>query len=274
MKKTKLAALALSAVLTAAALGAMAGCGGPQEGQTTIRFWYTASISENKIMNEMIEAYNKGQGVEDGVYVKGDNRQNIERTALYVDTPDVLTVTDEDFKSWALEDLFTDLSDYYANDPGDYTEAGIPEAFTQTFRLDTEVGENGIRMAGEGADIQGLPFGANPMVYYYSLPAFENQKINIISCEEEEVVLKIFGKGDGECVLYEDDGVSLAYRTGEYSLTKIISHASETGAEIVVEPVQGKFSGMSGERKITAEHCGKTAEVVQKKNQKIRLVLK
>ena len=190
MKKTKLAALALSAVLTAAALGAMAGCGGPQEGQTTIRFWYTASISENKIMNEMIDAYNKGQGVEDGVYVKGDNRQNIERTALYVDTPDVLTVTDEDFKSWALEDLFTDLSDYYANDPGDYTEDGIPEAFTQTFRLDTEVGENGIRMAGEGADIQGLPFGANPMVYYYSLPAFENQKINIISCEEEALAEK------------------------------------------------------------------------------------
>ena len=190
MKKTKLAALALSAVLTAAALGAMAGCGGPQEGQTTIRFWYTASISENKIMNEMIEAYNKGQGVEDGVYVKGDNRQNIERTALYVDTPDVLTVTDEDFKSWALEDLFTDLSDYYANDPGDYTEEGIPEAFTQTFRLDTEVGENGIRMAGEGADLQGLPFGANPMVYYYSLPAFENQKINIISCEEEALAAK------------------------------------------------------------------------------------
>ena len=190
MKKTKLAALALSAVLTAAALGAMAGCGGPQEGQTTIRFWYTASISENKIMNEMIEAYNKRQGVEDGVYVKGDNRQNIERTALYVDTPDVLTVTDEDFKSWALEDLFTDLSDYYANDPGDYTEDGIPEAFTQTFRLDTEVGENGIRMAGEGADIQGLPFGANPMVYYYSLPAFENQKINIISCEEEALAEK------------------------------------------------------------------------------------
>ena len=185
MKKTKLAALALSAVLTAGALGAMAGCGGPQEGQTTIRFWYTASISENRIVNEMIDAYNKGQGLEDGVYVRGDNRQNIERTALYVDTPDVLTVTDENFKSWALEDLFTDLSDYYANDPGDYTEEGIPEAFTQTFRLDTEVGENGIRMAGEGADIQGIPFGADPMVYYYSLPAFENQKINIISCEEE-----------------------------------------------------------------------------------------
>ena len=125
--------------------------------------------------------------IEDGVYVDGDNRQNIERTALYVDTPDVLTVTDENFKSWAIEGLFTDLSDYYANDPGDYTEEGIPEAYTQTFRIDKEVGENGIRMAGEGADLQGVPFGADPMAYYYSLPAFENQGINIISVAEEDL---------------------------------------------------------------------------------------
>ena len=97
---------------------------------------------------------------------------------------------------------------------------------------------------------------------------------NWIDGEEEEVVLKVFGEGDGECVLYEDDGVSLAYRTGEYSLTKIISHASDTGAEIVVGSTQGKFAGMSDERKITAEYCGKTTEVVQKKDQNIRLILK
>lgn len=189
-KFSKLTSIVVGTLLAGSMALGLAGCGGPQEGQTTIRFWYTASISENKIMQEMIEAYNKGQGTEDGVYVQGDNRQNIERTALYVDTPDVLTVTDENFKSWALEGLFTDLSDYYANDPGDYTEEGIPEAFTQTFRLDTEVGENGIRMAGEGADIQGIPFGADPMTYYYSLPAFENQGINIISCEEEALASK------------------------------------------------------------------------------------
>lgn len=99
----------------------------------------------------------------------------------------MLTVTDENFKSWAIEGLFTDLSDYYANDPGDYTEEGIPEAYTQTFRIDKEVGENGIRMAGEGADLQGVPFGADPMAYYYSLPAFEDQGINIISVAEEDL---------------------------------------------------------------------------------------
>ncbi len=184
----KLTAIMLGTLLAGSMTFGLAGCGGgPQEGQTTIRFWYTASISENRIMQNMINDYNNGQGVEDGVYVEGDNRQNIERTALYVDTPDVLTVTDENFKSWALEGLFTDLSDYYANAPGEYTEEGIPEAFTQTFRLDKEVGENGIRMAGAGADLQGVPFGVNPMTYYYSLPAFEDQGVNIISVTEEEL---------------------------------------------------------------------------------------
>ena len=96
-KVGKLASVALSALLAGSMVFGLVGCGGgPQEGQTTVRFWYTASISENRIMQNMIKDYNEGQGVEDGVYVQGDNRQNFERTALYVDTPDVLTVSDED----------------------------------------------------------------------------------------------------------------------------------------------------------------------------------
>ena len=92
-KFAKFTATAAGALLLGAS-SVMAACGGPKDGQTTIRFWYTASISENRIITEMIDDYNKGQGIEDGVYVDGDNRQNIERTALYVDTPDVLTVQD------------------------------------------------------------------------------------------------------------------------------------------------------------------------------------
>ncbi len=169
-------------------MGTMAACGdGASEGQTTIRFWYTATISENRIVNEMIDAYNEGQGKEDGVFVEGDNRQNIDRTALYSNPPSVLVISDEEFKTWALEGLFTDLTDYYESDPGSYSEDGIPDALTNTFRIDKEVGANGIRMAGEGADLQALPFGATPMVYFYSLPAFEDQGINIISVAEEEL---------------------------------------------------------------------------------------
>lgn len=152
---------------------------------------------------------------------------------------------------------------------GDRMEVYLPAGCDWVDFFTGKLYAGGQKMSVDVSDLASMPvFVRNGAV----IPM--RREKNWIDGEEEEVVLKIFGKGDGECILYEDDGVSLAYRTGEYSLTKIISHASETGAEIVVEPVQGKFSGMSGERKITAEHCGKTAEVVQKKDQKIRLVLK
>ena len=126
-KLGKLTAIVLGTLLAGSMAFGLVGCGGgPQEGQTTIRFWYTASISENRIMQNMIDDYNKGQGIEDGVYVDGDNRQNIERTALYVDTPDVLTVTDENFKSWAIEGLFYRSFRLLCERPGRLYRGGYP----------------------------------------------------------------------------------------------------------------------------------------------------
>lgn len=128
MKKTKLATLALSAVLAVGTLGVITGCGesGPQDGQTSIRFWYTTSISQSNVLKAAVEVYNKGQGVEDGVFVEADNRQNVQKNALYVDAPNVLMLDDANFKAWALEGLFTDLDEYYEQQPGNYTEEGIP----------------------------------------------------------------------------------------------------------------------------------------------------
>ena len=180
----------LLAVVMTAAMGVSAvacGGGGSSDGRTEIRFWYSASISENTIIKEMVDAYNNGQGKEDGVHVTPNNRQNIERTSLYKNAPNVIAVSDEDFKSWAVEGLFYDMSEFYESDPGTYTEEGIPETLTERFRIDKEVGSDGKRMAGEGADLQGVPFGANTMVYYYSLYAFEKQGINIISVAEDEL---------------------------------------------------------------------------------------
>ena len=54
-KLGKLTAIVLGTLLAGSMAFGLVGCGGgPQEGQTTIRFWYTASISENRIMQNMI----------------------------------------------------------------------------------------------------------------------------------------------------------------------------------------------------------------------------
>lgn len=184
MKKAKkVLAIGLSAMLCVGSVGAFAGCGG-KGGSGEIRFWYSASISDNKIIREMVDAYNNGQGKEDGVTVKPDNRQQIDRSSLFVDAPNVLMFGEKEFKGYAIEGLYQDMTGYYNESAGNYKEEEIPRTLTERFRFDTADNADGKRMAGKDAAIQGVPFGSTPMIYYYSKPAFAAQSINIISCEE------------------------------------------------------------------------------------------
>ncbi len=187
MKKQKLVKiLALSAIFTASVAN-MAACGGNDHGgRTEIDFWYSAGSANSKIIRSMVKAYNDGQGVEDGVYVTPDNRQNIDKSSLMIDAPAVVAISDESFKSYAVEGLFHDMTVYYNSDSGEYSESKIPASLVNRFRID-KTESNGKLNAGEGAAIQGVPFGATCMVYYYSKSAFENQKINVISATAEEL---------------------------------------------------------------------------------------
>ena len=185
-KLTKVLSVTMGIAMSAVMVGTAAGCGGGG-GSGEIKFWYSASISDNKIIREMVDAYNKGQGVEDGVTVKPDNRQQIDRSSLFVDAPNVLMFSDKEFKGYAVEGLYQDITDYYNEMPGNYKEEDVPKTLTERFRIDTANNADGKRMAGKDAAIQGVPFGNTPMVYYYSKPAFASQKINIISCEEEKL---------------------------------------------------------------------------------------
>ena len=188
MKLGKFAAVMLGTLLAGSMTIGLAGCNGDApEGSTEISFWYSASLTNNRIYRELINTYNEGQGQEDGVWVEGDNRQNVDSTQLYVNPPEALVVSDEDFKSYALDDLLLDMTSYYEEMPGDYNEADIPDGATEAFRFDTADNAEGKRMAGEGAAIQGVPFGISVQAYYYSKTAFEAYGINIISVSEEEL---------------------------------------------------------------------------------------
>ena len=103
MKKAKrVLAIGLSAALCLGAVGAIAGCGG-SGGSGEIKFWYSTSISDNKIIRELVDAYNNGQGKEDGVTVKPDNRQQVDRSSLFANAPNVLMFGDKEFKGYAVE---------------------------------------------------------------------------------------------------------------------------------------------------------------------------
>ena len=73
--------------------------------------------------------------------------------------------------------------------------------------------------------------------------------------------------------MYEDDGVSLGYRRGEYAVTKTFACSSDKGVEVNVLPAVGRYKGMPLERSIVLEWRGKTVCMRQKKDEQIQISL-
>lgn len=191
-KLGKLMAISLGTLLAGSMAFGLVGCGdtGAPEGSTEIAFWYDCGLETQPVYRELVQTYNETQGEQDGVYVVGSRRTGISssaRTQLTGGTPpNVVMISDEVFRSYALDGLFLDLTDYYETDAGDYTEDTIPDNMTDRFRMTVGTGGNKT-VVGEGETLYGVPFGSDPLVLYYNVDYFEGRGIHIISVPEEEL---------------------------------------------------------------------------------------
>ena len=63
--------------------------------------------------------------------------------------------------------------------------------------------------------------------------------------------------------LYEDDGISLGYRNGEYALTPLLLERTESGAKFTVGRRKGSFKGMPQTRRMRVKihEGGKVREI-------------
>lgn len=82
------------------------------------------------------------------------------------------------------------------------------------------------------------------------LPMVEER--NYIDGNSETLYLNIYGDGADTFELYEDDGKSLGYQSGEYSFTKIISEVNDTRISLSIEPRQGTYPGVMEKKRISA----------------------
>ncbi len=63
------------------------------------------------------------------------------------------------------------------------------------------------------------------------------------------VIVNVYGAGTGRFDLYEDDGISLAYKQGQYALTSMIYTTNSDGShQLVIAPSQGSFTGQVQDR--------------------------
>jgi alpha-glucosidase (family GH31 glycosyl hydrolase) len=65
----------------------------------------------------------------------------------------------------------------------------------------------------------------------------------------DTLVIDLFGVGKGSFDLYEDDGISLNYKKGEYAWTTL-SHEKAIGGgeQVIISPANGDFESMPSER--------------------------
>ena len=197
MKKITVLFLAIAIVI------GLVGCGGgggeqtPTEADGRTVIYYAASYVTAQVQNaykEMVETYNNGQGVTDGVYVQ--MRENagaisgldsaLRNNYMY----DVLQLNDDEFKTLAMQggNYFVELDKYLT----DGVKASmqwdqIPEALVNRFRMNTKPGEGGKYLAGEGTTLLAIPNGSDPQVLYYNKAILENCGINVISVPETEL---------------------------------------------------------------------------------------
>lgn len=199
--KRRIAAL-LALCLAAAMTIGLAGCGGKSpevpdqaEGRTVI--YYAASYVTAQVQTaykEMVEAYNNGQGVTDGVYVQmRENAGAISGldSALRSNYQyDVLELHDDEYKTLAMQggNYFVELDKYLTDDVKTSMQWDqIPAPLVNRFRMNTTASEGGKFLAGEGASLLAIPNGSDPQVLYYNKSILENCGINVISVPEAEL---------------------------------------------------------------------------------------
>ena len=188
-------------VLSAVLLLGLTACGGgmekPEEAGDRTVVYYAASYVTAQVQpayKEMVEAYNNGQGLEDGVYVQmRENSGAISGldSALRGNYQyDVLQLNDDEYKTLAMQggNYFVDLDKYLTDEVKTSMQWDqIPTPLVNRFRMNTKPSEGGKFLAGEGASLLAIPNGSDPQVLFYNKSILADCGINVISVPESEL---------------------------------------------------------------------------------------
>ena len=191
----------IALILVAVMMLGLVGCGGgqkaPEEAGDRTVIHYAASYVTAQVRDaykELVDTYNNGQGVIDGVYVQ--MRENsgaisgLDSALRNNYQYDVLQLNDDEFKNLAMQggNYFVALDDYLTDSVKSSMQWNeIPTSLVNRFRMNTKVSEGGKFLAGEGASLLAIPNGNDPQILYYNKTILANCGINIVSVPESEL---------------------------------------------------------------------------------------
>ncbi len=212
--KKKLA-ITLAACLTAATAFSFTACGGnsnkdfgdTEKGdRTEISFLCAPNNVSTKAWENLIAAYNDGQGVKDNVYVSASFKGSLTpsqsvftRSKERADNVVALSDSQDAFQSLAIKrdkskapnGYFVNLTPYAEKDE-DFKNGTIPENvlnwWRMTYNSEAKQGAGQQKhVIGAGQNLLGVPYGTNAHFNWYNKAIFKAQNINIVSVPEEEL---------------------------------------------------------------------------------------
>ena len=207
-------ALTVAACLTAASALSFAACGDSNKqlgntekgDRTDITFLCAPNDTSAPAWEELVAAYNDGQGIADNVYVnysaKGSLspadtvfKRSVERAYNVVaicDSQDSFQkLAIERHTKYAPDGYFVDLTPFAEKDE-DFKKNTISEDLLNWWRVtrDPEAKQGAGQkkhIIGAGQKLLGVPYGTNAQFNWYNTALFKAQGINIVSIPEEEL---------------------------------------------------------------------------------------
>lgn len=178
---------------------AFTGCGPkkpPEAGDRTVVMYQAAfdNIDTSARYDELVKAYNDGQGMQDNVYVQkvtgsGGAVSGLDNALMSSYPYDVVQIGDRQIKGLVStgRKFFVELDSYLTADvKANLNWANIPSGLKNRFCMD-QTAVNNRYLAGEGAATLGLPMTNIPHVMWYNETAMKNAGINVISVSEIEL---------------------------------------------------------------------------------------
>ncbi len=197
-KSAKIAAIALTGIISAAACFSLTACG-PKvpEGYTRVGYLISGMTNASKkAYANMIDTYNQTQGNEDKIFVEmipgsgtvyGQYASNLKKETDYA----VATVRDDQIRALMTTQApngFVDLETLLTDAQKEQMHYdGIPEVFKNRFRVNSTKSENGKYLVGEGAKLVGIPIGSQPHILFYNTQIFTEWGINSVSVAEDKL---------------------------------------------------------------------------------------
>lgn len=197
MKKNfkKIAVLLVCAVIVGLVATAVVGCG-PDVGNRTTVMFQAANMNTNlkEYYTEMVDTYNKTQGLKDNVYVQlipgASDVGGLDNSLISNYMYDVVQIADDKYKSLVLtgSEFFVELDQYLTDDVKTAMQYdNISSGLLNRFRMNQKPESSKKYYSGEGTATLGLPMTNNPQILWYNVSALEESNINIVSVAEEEL---------------------------------------------------------------------------------------